>query len=249
MVPDGQGARRWMLGQVGLEPLFLRGASLAASDLAAVAVDRDDVPSAEIEAVVAARRVGGGTEVVEVVRSPGGPVVVVARDRVDPGLERAPGAVEQVGVVAGGAGAVRDVAQGQHARGVERLDDGRGLLVAARGAGAVPDDVTGRGDGGRRGECGCNRGDGRRPSRRRPRRRRGRRGSDRRGEGHHQRDAGCEHWQRVPHPNHLRWSVDGQCPRPASTYISTRFWLSWSGGQVADLWPCRKYSCCPTPSW
>jgi hypothetical protein len=68
-----------MRGQIVPQPPLLRRALLAASDLLTVRVERDDVPVADIEAVVAlpsfARQ---GTEVGEVAPRVGDVVVVVA---------------------------------------------------------------------------------------------------------------------------------------------------------------------------
>src|SRR6266571_5258530 len=53
MMPIGERARRGMGGEVRLQPLLLRGASLAATDLLAVRVKHDQMPGTDVIAVVA----------------------------------------------------------------------------------------------------------------------------------------------------------------------------------------------------
>ena len=62
-----------MGGEVAAQPLLLRGAGAAAADLGAVGVEGDQVPGADVEAVVAlCHLAGGGPEVVEVRPAPAG---------------------------------------------------------------------------------------------------------------------------------------------------------------------------------
>ncbi len=69
-----------MRGQVGGEPVLLWGARPAAADLRAVAVDDDDVPGAEVVAVVALLGVAcRRAKVLEVAGSPRDVIVVIAR--------------------------------------------------------------------------------------------------------------------------------------------------------------------------
>ena len=53
MVPVGERAARGMRGEILREPRLLRRARAAAADLGAVRVQRDEVPGADVEAVVA----------------------------------------------------------------------------------------------------------------------------------------------------------------------------------------------------
>src|SRR5215467_5574773 len=58
-----------MRRQIGAEPFFLTRAGVTAADFGALAVENDDVPGAEIVAVIAVVWIaGGGAEVLEVVR-------------------------------------------------------------------------------------------------------------------------------------------------------------------------------------
>src|SRR5205807_6786167 len=96
VVPVGQGARPRVRGQIRLEPLLLRR-SRPHRD---VRVQGDDVPGAEVVAVVALGGVaGGGAEVAVVARGAGGVVVVVARHRAGARFEPAPGGRVAVRVV------------------------------------------------------------------------------------------------------------------------------------------------------
>lgn len=56
MVHVGERARALMRDQISLEPAVLRGGATAAADVAAVRVERDHVPAAEVEGVVPAGR-------------------------------------------------------------------------------------------------------------------------------------------------------------------------------------------------
>ena len=75
VVPVGEGAHVRMRGEVALEPLLLRAAVPAAAHEVAVRVERDQVPAADVEAVVAARLhvrgvgAGGGADPVEDTRA------------------------------------------------------------------------------------------------------------------------------------------------------------------------------------
>src|SRR3954468_10311998 len=78
VVPEGQGARPAVAGEIRGEPLLLRRPEAAASRyVVAVGVQRDDVPRADLEAVVAAPHAIAGATLqhagaVEVVEVPGG---------------------------------------------------------------------------------------------------------------------------------------------------------------------------------
>src|SRR5439155_19142771 len=75
-----EGARRSVPGEVAAEPALLRRAFLAPADLRAVRVQGDQVPRADVEAVVApSRRPGGLPEVASVAGGLRRPVLVVAR--------------------------------------------------------------------------------------------------------------------------------------------------------------------------
>src|SRR5207249_5063639 len=75
------------------QPLLLRRAG-GHGDAGAAAVQHDDVPGAEVVAVVALRRIaGGGAEVAEVPRGAGCLVIALPRGRLRAGLVPAPGRV------------------------------------------------------------------------------------------------------------------------------------------------------------
>src|SRR5439155_9931872 len=90
--PHREHARLAGRGQVRIEPLLLRRAHRG-RDARVVAVQYDDVPGAEIVAVVSPGRiVGGGSEVAEVSDGGGARVVVVVAERgVGAGLVAHPG--------------------------------------------------------------------------------------------------------------------------------------------------------------
>src|SRR3990170_1442040 len=82
MVPVGKRARRRMGGKIVPQPPLLGRALVAAADLIAVRVEGDDVPVADVEAVVAlAAFARQGAEVREVAPRAGDVVVVVAERR------------------------------------------------------------------------------------------------------------------------------------------------------------------------
>src|SRR5205823_12539317 len=103
-----------MRREISPEPLLLRrpGAHVE------VAVQRDDVPGAEVEAVIAlARLARRRTEVAEIARSSGGVVVVVAGNRPGAGLVPAPSRIVAVGVFGAGTVRVRIIARREHGAG------------------------------------------------------------------------------------------------------------------------------------
>src|SRR2546425_11848854 len=101
VMPVGERARRSMSRQVSAQPRLLPRARLAAAYSRAVAVDDDDVPGAELVAVVpAVRRTGGCAEVREVAGGAGGEVLVVAGSGMSARKETTPGRGVAVGVVA-----------------------------------------------------------------------------------------------------------------------------------------------------
>src|ERR671938_49067 len=67
MMPIGERACRGMGGEVSPQPLLLRGASLAATDLLAIRVQHDQVPGTDVIAVVALGRITGRRSKVAVV--------------------------------------------------------------------------------------------------------------------------------------------------------------------------------------
>src|SRR5215475_1800230 len=69
LVKVGERASAGMRGEVRAEPLLLRAARVAPSDLQTLAVERDDVPRSEVVAVVAFGGFSGGlSEIFEVER-------------------------------------------------------------------------------------------------------------------------------------------------------------------------------------
>src|SRR5439155_25201334 len=114
VVPVGQDAGRRVGGQVAVEPAGL----LPAVDVVAVAVEGHEMPGADVVAVPAApRRPGRGPEVLVVGRGLRGVVVVVAGDGVGPVLERPPGRVVALRIVAGAPVGVGVIADGGHGAG------------------------------------------------------------------------------------------------------------------------------------
>src|SRR5207302_10680274 len=78
VVPVGERASRPMGGEVAPEPLVLRrGGGAAAGNELAVRVEDDDVPSADLVAVVALRRVSRRGAKIRVVPGRAGSVVIV----------------------------------------------------------------------------------------------------------------------------------------------------------------------------
>src|SRR5207244_4920079 len=133
-----------------LEPRFLRRAQ-GRGHVRGVAVEDDDVPGAEIVAVIALGGVSrGGTEVAEIPGRRGARVVVVVpRPRIRARLVAAPARVVAVLVVGRGAVRIGAVAEREHGPRDRVQDGGRRLVVGAVAA----RDVAGpyQGDGVRHG--------------------------------------------------------------------------------------------------
>src|SRR6188768_1373796 len=111
MVPDGGDAARARRREVLAQPLDLRRAFRSEH----VAVQRDDVPVADFEAVVAeAAGTGVLAEITEVGVGAGGFVLVVARRRARPVPVPSPGRLVTLGVLRRGALKVGVVARGEH---------------------------------------------------------------------------------------------------------------------------------------
>src|SRR5690242_9240368 len=99
LVPVGKRAGRGMRREVSKQPLLLDRTRTAAADVAALAVEADQVPCPEVVGVIALRRIAScGTEVREISGRLRGQVLVVADRRPDLVLERAPRRVEHRGV-------------------------------------------------------------------------------------------------------------------------------------------------------
>src|SRR5919202_619964 len=81
MMPIGERARGGMGGEVCPQPLLLRGASLAATDLFAIRVQHDQVPGTDVIAVVALGRIAGRRSKVAVVVDSRRRAVFVVPDR------------------------------------------------------------------------------------------------------------------------------------------------------------------------
>src|SRR6266516_1105540 len=91
MVPVGKNARRGRSGEVGAQPLLLWGADPTATHLRAVRVQRDEVPRADVVAVVTLRGIArNGSKVLVVARGARGAVVVVPRHRPGQGFDPTP---------------------------------------------------------------------------------------------------------------------------------------------------------------
>ncbi len=127
VVPHGDRAGGGMRREVLPQPLLLGRSRVAAADLRAVAVDHDQVPLAEVVAVVALRGIAGRrAEVVEVAAGVRRAVLVVADDRARARLEAAPGRAVAVGELPGRAVFVGVVAERED-RPVDVLEQVRGL--------------------------------------------------------------------------------------------------------------------------
>src|SRR3989304_863831 len=118
VVPVGEDVAQLVGRQVSPQPRLLGGAGAAAADLGALAVEGDEVPGPQVEAVVALAGItGGGAEVADVAGRAGGVVVVVAGRRTRTILAGAPGRVVAVGELPGRAVGVNVVAQGEDGAG------------------------------------------------------------------------------------------------------------------------------------
>src|SRR5882724_7968769 len=138
-MPVGERALRGGGGQVRLEPQLLRRTRRHGGR----AVQRDDVPGAQVVAVVALGRIARGrAEVAVVARRAGGGVLSIARHGEGPPLLPPPGRVVAIGI--GGAVARRAdvVARSEHSAGnrVEQLGGGGVVVVRAEGDVACSDE-------------------------------------------------------------------------------------------------------------
>jgi hypothetical protein len=135
VVPVREQAPVRMRGEVGAQPLLL-GAARRAADVAAVRVESDQVPRAEVEGVVALARVAGGRSEVGVVAARARRLVFVipGRGRGD-GLQLSPREVVGVLELAQGAALVLLVSEREHAVGcdVDKELSRCRLLACARG--------------------------------------------------------------------------------------------------------------------
>src|SRR6267154_2159623 len=94
LVPIGERTRGRMRGEIGAQPLFLRGAGVAAANVLAFAIQNDDVPGSELVAVVTGLGVTcSGTKIIEVRGGTGGMKFVIARSRPRAGFYAAPSLV------------------------------------------------------------------------------------------------------------------------------------------------------------
>ena len=117
-------------GEIGAQPLFLR----RARGLRDVAVEGDDVPVAQVVAVVALRGIARRrAEIAEVPRRAGRAVLVVAGDRPGARLVPAPRGVVAVGVIGARPAGIGVVARQEHGAG-DRVEQVCGEGVAVAGA-------------------------------------------------------------------------------------------------------------------
>jgi hypothetical protein len=134
MVPVGKGAAGGVGGEVGPQPALLLGPRVAAPDLLAVGVERDQMPASQIGAVPAlARRSGSLTEEREVRGRLVGLVVVVAGPRAGAVAVPAPAGGVAALELLGAAPLVGPCLQGK---------DGAGQAVQQGGGGLVPPAVA-----------------------------------------------------------------------------------------------------------
>jgi hypothetical protein len=103
---------------------------IAAADRVAVAVENDDMPGAEVIAIVPLVGVSGGrAEVLVVAGGSRGVVVVVAGGRASAGLVTAPGRRVALGELAGCAVLIGVIAGGEHRAGDAVQQVGGGLIT------------------------------------------------------------------------------------------------------------------------
>src|SRR5438034_4711620 len=97
VMPEGEGARGGVRGQIRSQPRLLGAVPRAGTEhVGAVRVQRDDVPGTDVEAVVPLIGAApGGAEVGVVAGSVALHILVVARRRVADGLEPPPCRVER----------------------------------------------------------------------------------------------------------------------------------------------------------
>src|SRR5438876_9333066 len=150
MVPHRQGALASMGREVGLEPLLLRRTHRC-GDPVVVAVQYDDVPRADVVAVIAPGGgvAGGGAEIAEIPRGAGARVVVAVAGRGERArLVSPPAGIVAALVLRRRAVGVRGVAQGEDRPGnrVEQESGGVGAGRAAAGDVAGADERGGCGD-------------------------------------------------------------------------------------------------------
>src|SRR4029077_1785974 len=122
-------------GEIALEPRLL-GRARGGRDEGVVAVEHDDVPGAEVVAVVSLARIssdGAGVAGAEVTEVTGGRsarvVVVVPRDRIGPGLVTAPRRIVAIRVIGGRAVREGGIADRKHGPGDVVEQGSRGLIV------------------------------------------------------------------------------------------------------------------------
>src|SRR4029453_30518 len=151
LVPVGQDAAvGGVRGEVGPQPAFLRRPRPAAAGRGALAVQGDQVPAPEVEAVPAlVDLAGSGAEVGEVAGRPDrlgrGDVLVVAGDGVADPVQASPGGLVPLLIPGQGAVGVDVVAQGEDGVGTQ----GQGQVGGGpRGAGGVGTQGQGQGGGG-----------------------------------------------------------------------------------------------------
>ena len=89
MVPISQGTLGRIRGQIGAQPQLLRGTGLTTADLFAITVERDQVPSAQVETIIPfVRWAGGQAKITKVTGGACRVVIMVAcgrkSDRLDP---------------------------------------------------------------------------------------------------------------------------------------------------------------------
>ena len=113
-MPVGQRASLGVGGEVGLQPLPLRGIELG-GNRGGTGVQHDDVPGTELVAVVALRRIAGHfSEIVEIRLRSSGIVLVVAEGREGAGAMAAPARLVTPGEVVGASGRIGVIAERHH---------------------------------------------------------------------------------------------------------------------------------------
>ena len=134
VVPVGEGAARRVRGQVGTQPLDLRRRGRRRDQLRAAAVQHDDVPGAEVVAVVALLWVArGGSIVAEVPRCVSRLVVALTGRRLGARLVPSPAQVVAAVVLGKGAVVVGGIAGREHGAG-DAVEQHRCGVISGRAA-------------------------------------------------------------------------------------------------------------------
>ncbi len=117
LVKIGEGARYGMRGQIFAQPFALNGIRVASARRHTFAVQDDDVPRAELVAVITFARIPGAlAEILEIISGAGGMEFVISGRRAGAIFHAAPGFIVAL-EIGGGAVGVSEIADGHHSAG------------------------------------------------------------------------------------------------------------------------------------